>query len=196
MGRFEFFESIRNKYSLPELRHIQTAYFLAKNLHRPQKRDDGERYFEHPVRVAKILLEFDYDNYETIVLALLHDVIEDTYTPEHMIIDLFGQEIYKGLNVLTKSKAILDPLTLEMTYKAKKELHIYFSEIAATKKNIRVVKLADRIDNIRDLNSFTPERKAKYIKETVEYILPIAQETDPQIEKRIVKLLNEAGAGL
>jgi guanosine-3',5'-bis(diphosphate) 3'-pyrophosphohydrolase len=162
-----------------DLRKIQKAYWFSKNVHRPQQRDSGERYFDHPVRVARMLISLRYDDPDMICTALLHDVVEDTYTPDYVIVDLFGPEVWANITLLTKKRPMLDPVTLELIGMTTTNLPTYFEKIGAANKAVRLVKVADRIDNTTDLPEFKPERQKRYIDETVQWILPIADNTDP-----------------
>lgn len=185
MSRLEFMKMITPFYGINELQQIQQAYWFSKNVHRPQKRNDGERYFEHPLRVAKNLIKLGHINCQAIITALLHDVVEDTFTPGHVIIKLFGSDIWYNLSLLSKSRPILDPITMEMIGKLKTPIDEYFQLIAKSEKNVRLVKVADRVDNTRDLPVFSPDRQKRYIEETVKYIVPIAKNTDPQLLKQL-----------
>lgn len=186
-GRKEFFEYIVNKfgYGTAEMEKIQTAYWLCKNAHRPQTRDDGERYFEHPLRVVKILIDHNYYDANMIAAAFLHDVVEDTFTPQAVIINLFGPVVWNYVSLLSKTRHVLDPLTLELFSKSKKDTDIYYNDISAAPKEVRLIKIADRLDNVSDIETFSDERKIKYITETNKYILPIAYKTDYDIAEKI-----------
>ena len=181
MSRHEFFQSLSRYCRIEELRRIQKAYWFSKNVHRPQQRDSGERYFEHPLRVAKTIISLGYREVDTIITALLHDVVEDTYTPDHVIIDLFGPSVWQNITLLSKSRPVLDPVTLEFIGKVKADPDKYFTAIMEANKAVRLVKVADRVDNTTDLVKFDEERKKRYIDETVKHIIPIAEITDPAL---------------
>lgn len=190
MSRFEFLQALSRDCRLDDLRLIQKAYWLSKNVHRPQHRQSGERYFEHPVRVARMLIDLGYRDVNTVSTALLHDVVEDTYTPDHVIVDLFGPEVWDNINLLSKTRPALDPITLELIAEVKVDKDVYFDRIMKANKTVRLVKVADRVDNTSDLLSFTPERQEKYIKETEQYILPLAEMTDPALLSLLKSNLN------
>ncbi len=181
MSRHDFFKFLSHHCRIDELRRIQKAYWFSKNVHRPQQRDSGERYFEHPVRVARTIIDLGYRDVQTIITALLHDVVEDTYTPDHVIVDLFGPDVWDNINLLSKSRPVLEPVTLELVGTVKVDTDKYFDQIMNGNKSVRLVKVADRIDNTNDIHKFSPERKEKYIAETLKYIIPIAQITDPML---------------
>jgi GTP diphosphokinase / guanosine-3',5'-bis(diphosphate) 3'-diphosphatase len=193
MSRKEFFQELAHKHQHSDwgLKKIYTAYWFSKNVHRPQKRDNGERYFEHPLRVAKTLIDIGYDDVTTISTALLHDVVEDTFSPESVIVDLFGPEIWSNISVLSKTRMVLDPISFELVVKAKQDTNLYFMNLTTANKTARLVKLSDRLDNITDLDTFTPQRRTKYIKETIDFILPIARNTEPLLEKKITDIISK-----
>ena len=89
MNRKQFFASLKENVDATELRRIQAAYWIAKEAHRQQARDCGERYFEHPRRTASILIRHGVIDTHTILLALLHDTLEDRLVA-HLHPDLLG----------------------------------------------------------------------------------------------------------
>lgn len=149
---------------------ITKAYELAKEAHKDQKRKSGEPYLIHPVCVAIILAQIDMDK-ETIVGGLLHDVVEDTkYTVEE-IADIFGEEIallVDGVTKLTQLNYSADKLDVQA-----ENLRKMFLAMA---KDIRVIiiKLADRLHNMRTLQFMKPEKQREKARETMDIYAPIA----------------------
>jgi len=149
---------------------ITRAYELAKEAHKDQKRKSGEPYLIHPVCVAIILAQIDMDK-ETIVGGLLHDVVEDTkYTVEE-IAQIFGEEIARlvdGVTKLTQLNYSADKLDVQA-----ENLRKMFLAMA---KDIRVViiKLADRLHNMRTLQFMKPEKQKEKARETMDIYAPIA----------------------
>lgn len=149
---------------------ITKAYELAKEAHKDQKRKSGEPYLIHPVCVAIILAQIDMDK-ETIVGGLLHDVVEDTkYTVEE-IADIFGEEIallVDGVTKLTQLNYSADKLDVQA-----ENLRKMFLAMA---KDIRVIiiKLADRLHNMRTLQFMKPEKQKEKARETMDIYAPIA----------------------
>ncbi|SHH14060.1 RelA/SpoT family protein [Tepidibacter thalassicus] len=148
---------------------IIRAYNFAESAHEGQYRKSGEKYFIHPVEVANILADLELDIY-TIAAGLMHDVIEDTKYTYEDIVDKFGKEIADLVEGVTKLGKI--------EYKSKEEtqaenLRKMFMAMA---KDIRVIliKLADRLHNMRTLKFMTPEKAKEKAKETVEIYAPIA----------------------
>lgn len=149
---------------------IKKAYELAKEAHKEQRRKSGEPYLIHPVCVAIILAQIDMDT-ETIVGGLLHDVVEDTkYTVED-ITEMFSDEIallVDGVTKLTQLNYSADKLDVQA-----ENLRKMFLAMA---KDIRVViiKLADRLHNMRTLQFMKPEKQKEKARETMDIYAPIA----------------------
>lgn len=196
MNRKEFFTKINGFVSAEEHVRISQAYWLAKEIHRNQKRDGGERYFEHCRRVALYLIENDPGAYgerraspasaNEIIVALLHDCIEDGFIPKDLLEKLFGSEVAEAVEKLSKVIPVFDEETGAVKEKIKKNLDEYYQKIAESPVWIRRIKFADRLDNLRSMNVWPEKRKQKYIAETEKYILPIACETDMQFYNELV----------
>ncbi|MCX6714654.1 MAG: HD domain-containing protein [Candidatus Uhrbacteria bacterium] len=186
MDRKEFFEGLNlTHWDLSDRKLIQAAYELAKLGHAKQTRDGGGRYFEHPREVARLLIGFGYLECETICTGLLHDGIEDTYIPEIVYIQTFGACVYRSIETLSKSIPHNDPLTGRVIGYIKKTLEEYFTELMKAPKHVRATKCCDRLHNLRTLGGRSNRKKREQIDETVKYILPLADATDPEIAKAI-----------
>lgn len=190
MDRDTFFQLVANRPA-EDLEKLQLAYWLAKEGHQKQTRDSGERYFEHPRRVALRLIRSGYIATDVLVLALLHDIVEDTQTPLKVIVNLFGAPIWSGLSLLSKNVPNFDPVTGMNIGRAAKDLGDYFAAIADGPREVRLVKIADRLDNLQDVAQFTPERRQKQIAETMRYILPIAAQTCPIFAKELKEICEQ-----
>ncbi len=145
------------------------AYDYAAAAHRNQKRASGEPYFIHPCAVAEILVELGLDA-ETIAGALLHDVIEDTESTEEDIRREFGEEVLSLVSGVTK----LDKIVFKSA--EEEEAENFRKIFIAMAKDIRVIiiKLADRLHNMRSLNFLSPERQRRMARETLDIYAPIA----------------------
>jgi len=191
MNRKQFFTLLADRLTTEELAYVQKAYWLAKEAHRRQSRRlTGERYFEHLRRVALLAgEEFGYWRGDIIALCLLHDVIEDTYTPPDVIASLFGAKMHIWCRSLSKEIGAFDAVTGEMIRRAKLTDDQYYGDLFMAHKEPRIVKGCDRIDNLGDLASWDAARRQKYEAETRTRVLPIIQVTDlrmvAEIEKRL-----------
>lgn len=145
------------------------AYDFARDAHRNQKRASGEPYFIHPCAVAEILIDLGLDA-ETIAAALLHDVIEDTPVTEEDVRREFGENVLTLVSGVTK----LDKIVFKS--QEEEEAENFRKIFIAMAKDIRVIiiKLADRLHNMRSLNFLSKERQQKMARETLDIYAPIA----------------------
>jgi GTP pyrophosphokinase len=148
---------------------LNRAYVYAMKAHGNQKRASGEAYFNHPLEVAAILTEMKLDD-ATIAAALLHDTVEDTSATQQEIEEKFGPEIAALVDGLTKI-AKLDLVTKEAT-----QAENLRKLLLAMSKDVRVllVKLADRLHNMRTLEHVKPEKRARIAQETMDIYAPLA----------------------
>lgn len=164
----EFFEEIKkNPQYNSDL--IKKAYDLAYDAHKNQRRRSGEPYIMHPVAVAKILFDFGMDN-ECIVGALLHDVVEDTtYSLDYIRVN-FGEEVATLVDGVTKLGKI--PLSTKEEVQAENIRKMFI----AMNQDVRVIiiKLADRLHNMRTLQHMPPYKQREKSLETLEIYAPIA----------------------
>lgn len=189
MTRDKFFEIIDKKVGLEDREQIEWAYALAKQFHREQKRYEGVRYFEHCRNVVLLLVKYGPTNPDEIVVGFLHDIYEDQFVPRGMIRKLFGQEVNMALKALSHEKPFYKSHgKIEKTSADKKE---YFDSIGRSSSLVRRVRLADRLNNMETLRFCTKEKQLRKIKETRDYILPIAEETDKRFYQAIKKLCDK-----
>ncbi len=157
-----------NKFLNPET--LSKAYDFALNAHKNQKRDSGDPYLMHPVAVADILSDLKLDS-ATIATGLLHDTIEDTKTTYQTVEKEFGKEVADLVDGVTKISELEGKVIENSKAENIRKL------ILATSKDIRVllVKLADRLHNMRTLSSITdPNRRKRIAKETMEIYAPLS----------------------
>ena len=152
-----------------ELTFVMKAYEYAKLMHKDQKRKSGEPYIIHPVNVAIILADLDMD-VETIVSALLHDVVEDTPATYDDIKEMFSEDVAKIVDGVTKLN--------KLNYKSSEAFQAenLRKMILAMNNDIRViiVKLADRLHNLRTLEYMNEEKRKQKAQETIEIYAPLA----------------------
>ena len=165
----ELLEKIANLYKRGESEVLIKAYYFARDAHTGQKRASGEDYFTHPCAVAQILMSLGMD-YTTVSAAFLHDVIEDTPFSDDDILREFGQEILTLVNGVTK----LDKIQFKS--KEEEQAENFKKIFVSMAKDVRViiVKLADRLHNMRSLNFLSKERQLNMARETLEIYAPLA----------------------
>ncbi|WP_294795870.1 bifunctional (p)ppGpp synthetase/guanosine-3',5'-bis(diphosphate) 3'-pyrophosphohydrolase [uncultured Fenollaria sp.] len=152
-----------------EVAFVMKAYEYAKAMHKDQKRKSGEPYIIHPVNVAIILADLDMD-VETIIAALLHDVVEDTPATYDDVKNMFSEDIANIVDGVTKLN--------KLNYKSSEDFQAenLRKMILAMNNDIRViiVKLADRLHNLRTLEYMNEEKQKQKAKETIEIYAPLA----------------------
>jgi GTP pyrophosphokinase len=159
--------TLRSFHPKSDTRQLIRAYEVAEELHRPQKRRSGDPYITHPVAVAQILADLGMTG-PTLSAALLHDTVEDTgYSLTELRAD-FGDEIAALVDGVTK----LD----KVTYGASSAAETVRKMVVAMARDIRVlvIKLADRLHNMRTLQWITPEKQVIKARETLEIYAPLA----------------------
>lgn len=162
--------SIRKYHPSDDISMVEKAYKLANSAHREQKRKSGEPYIIHPLCVAIILADLELDK-ETIVAGILHDVVEDTVMTTEELTAVFGEEVsllVDGVTKLTQLSWSMDKMEIQA-----ENLRKMFLAMA---KDIRVilVKLADRLHNMRTLQYMKPEKQREKARETMDIYAPIA----------------------
>ncbi len=157
-------------YLEPEqVQEVYRAYLIGAEAHEGQRRLSGEPYIYHPLAVAHILAEMRLDH-KTIAAAILHDVIEDTEIDHERLEALFGEEITALVDGVSKLTHI------EFESKAQAQAENFRKMMLAMVQDIRVIliKLADRLHNMRTLGVMRPEKKRRIARETLEIYVPIA----------------------
>ena len=150
---------------------VEKAYEFAKKKHAGQKRKSGEEYIHHPLEVAYILAELQ-SGPATLAAGFLHDVVEDTDTTIQEIEDHFGEEVAKIVDALTKIQRLKLSKRTESDFEAEDHRKIFLG--MAHDVRVILVKLADRLHNLRTIQSLSSERQKGLAKETLDVFTPIA----------------------
>ena len=169
MNNLRFLEKVETTYGyVPDL--VKRAYDFACKMHEGVKRVSGEPYITHPISVALILLDYGFDE-NTIAAALLHDVVEDTPVSYKQLSEMFGKEVQKLVKAVSKIK------TVKTRNKEILEMETFKRMFIAMSKDIRVIviKLADRLHNIRTCDVFNKERRTKFCNQTMQIFVPVAE---------------------
>ena len=169
MRQYELVERVRRYNPNTDEALLDRAYVYAMRAHGSQLRASGDPYFSHPLEVAAILTDLKLDD-ATIVSALLHDTIEDTSATKSEIERLFGQQIATLVEGLTKIKK------LDLVSKQAKQAENLRKLLLAIADDVRVllVKLADRLHNMRTLKWVPPEKRDRVAQETLDIYAPLA----------------------
>ncbi len=158
------------KYLEPDqIAEVYRAYLFGAEMHDGQHRNSGEPYIYHPLAVARILVEMRMDH-KSIIAAILHDVIEDTPTAKEQLVSLFGSEVAELVDGVSKLTHI------EFGSRREAQAENFRKMMLAMTKDIRVIliKLADRLHNMRTLTSMSLEKRRRIAHETLEIYAPIA----------------------
>ncbi len=167
---------------------ISRAFGFAEKIHAGQKRDNGDDYIIHPYRVCLSLhREFGVDDEEVLAAGLLHDVMEDSDVDRRQLSDMFGERIAEMVDKVTKRKEPDDP-----SWKKR-----YYEALQAADDETQLIKLADRLDNIRDLPKCpSREKQVRYLKETEEVFLPWAKAFDKKVYEKLKQEIGKAEGSL
>ncbi|HQX89579.1 MAG: bifunctional GTP diphosphokinase/guanosine-3',5'-bis pyrophosphate 3'-pyrophosphohydrolase [Moraxellaceae bacterium] len=160
---------LENYLTPDQIADIRRAYLYSEKAHDGQFRRNGDPYITHPLAVANILCDMHMDH-QSIMAAMLHDVIEDTGITKVEITDEFGEEVAELVDGVTKLTKV------KFNTKAEAQAENFRKMILAMTQDIRVilVKLADRLHNMRTLDVLTPEKRRRIANETLEIYSPIA----------------------
>lgn len=163
--------SLLEEYLEPEqVAEVYRAYLFGAEAHEGQHRVTGEPYIYHPIAAARILAEMHMDH-KSIMAAILHDVIEDTPTAKEQLDSNFGEEVAELVDGVSKLSHI------QFESKAEAQAENFRKMMLAMTEDIRVilVKLADRLHNMRTLGALRPDKRRRIARETLEIYAPIAQ---------------------
>lgn len=159
-----------SSYLLPEqVNVVRRAYYYAAQAHDGQRRRSGEQYVTHPLAVATILAEMHMDH-QSLMAAMLHDVIEDTGIPKEALIEQFGEAVADLVDGVSK----LTQINFDSKEQAQAENFQKMAMAMARDIRVIIVKLADRLHNMRTLSVMSPPKRRRIAKETLEIYAPIA----------------------
>ncbi|MGH8287172.1 MAG: RelA/SpoT family protein [Steroidobacteraceae bacterium] len=169
-GLKELLSTVETYLPAEQVERIREAAEFGASAHKGQKRLSGEPYIAHPVAAASILADLHLDT-DTIVAAILHDVIEDTPTPKDQLAERFGADVAELVDGVTK----LDQIRFKSREEAQAES--FRKMLLAMVRDLRVilVKLADRMHNMRTIDAMVPARRRAVARETLEIYAPIAE---------------------
>ena len=162
------FANMEQRISVEDMQRVRDAYALAAEAHKEQRRKTGEPYIIHPIAVARIVAEELELGANPVIAAFLHDVVEDTdYTIEE-IRERFGDDVAFLVGVVTKQK--------KDKYEKSKQVDNYRQILASVQYDVRaiLIKLADRLHNMRTLDSMRPDKQMKIAGETDYFYAPLA----------------------
>lgn len=192
MRQYELVEKVLSYNPKANEALLNRAYVYAMKAHGQQKRASGDPYFSHPLEVASILTGLKLDD-ETIATALLHDTIEDTQTTKDEIDKLFGPKVASLVDGLTKIEK------LNLVSKKTQQAENFRKLLIAISSDVRVllVKLADRLHNMRTLEHMRPEKRRLIAQETMDIYAPLAgrmgiQEIRDELEELSFRWLHPA----
>ena len=191
----EFIEQAAAQFNEKEVAIVERAFETASQRHQGQKRQSGEPYIIHPVSVAKIVLDYGMD-YQSVAAAMLHDTVEDTDLTLDEVKKEFGAEVAALVDGLTK----LGKVPLDIKDKEEQQAENVRKMLLAMSEDIRVIiiKLADRLHNIRTLNFVAPQKRRDKALETIEIYAPIAHRLGiraikEELEDRAISYLDPIG---
>ncbi len=170
MATIDDFAKNLSSYLLPEqVNAVRRAYYYAAQAHDGQRRRSGEQYVTHPLAVATILAEMHMDH-QSLMAAMLHDVIEDTGIPKEALIEQFGEAVADLVDGVSK----LTQINFDSKEQAQAENFQKMAMAMARDIRVIIVKLADRLHNMRTLSVMSPPKRRRIAKETLEIYAPIA----------------------
>ena len=162
------FANMEQRIAAEDMQRVRDAYALAAEAHKNQRRKTGEPYIIHPIAVARIVAEELELGANPVIAALLHDVVEDTMYTIEDIRERFGDDVAFLVGVVTKQK--------KDQYEKSKQVDNYRQILASVQYDVRaiLIKLADRLHNMRTLDSMRPDKQMKIAGETDYFYAPLA----------------------
>ena len=166
----ELLQKLKKNFSEAEFQELKAAYDFSAAAHEGQKRQTGEPYFIHPCAVVNVLVDLGFDDVSTLVAAFLHDVLEDTQVTTDELEQKFGKEVLELVEGVTK----LDKIKFVSAEDEQAEnLRKMFFAMAKDYRVI-IIKLADRLHNMRTLDALKPEKQIKIATQSLKIYAPLA----------------------
>ena len=166
----ELLQKLKKNFSEAEFQELKAAYDFSAAAHEGQKRQTGEPYFIHPCAVVNVLVDLGFDDISTLVAAFLHDVLEDTQVTADELEQKFGKEVLELVEGVTK----LDKIKFVSAEDEQAEnLRKMFFAMAKDYRVI-IIKLADRLHNMRTLDALKPEKQIKIATQSLKIYAPLA----------------------
>lgn len=166
----ELLQKLKKNFSEAEFQELKAAYDFSAAVHEGQKRQTGEPYFIHPCAVVNVLVDLGFDDVSTLVAAFLHDVLEDTQVTADELEQKFGKEVLELVEGVTK----LDKIKFVSAEDEQAEnLRKMFFAMAKDYRVI-IIKLADRLHNMRTLDALKPEKQIKIATQSLKIYAPLA----------------------
>ncbi len=170
-----FFDCVlRQPLGVGDQQRIRHAYWLAHTVHAHQRRMNGDPYVSHPIAVARDVFLHGWKHPDTLCAALLHDAVEDGFVPESVYVSLVGACVWSWIVTLSKKHPVADPLTGLVSGYQQVDDDAYFDAILRLPDEGRVVKVADRLHNLRTMEGWTEKKQQTYRENTAKYVVPIA----------------------
>ena len=162
-------EKLSTRYTSEQMADVSRAFVMARDAHSDQTRSSGEPYITHPVAVARIVFDMGLD-YMSVMAALMHDVLEDTPVSRDDLVAAFGEEVTHIVDGVSKLSH------LKFRTKEEAQAQSFMKMLLAMITDIRVImiKLADRLHNMRTIGALRPDKRRRIGKETLEIYAPIA----------------------
>ncbi|MFK7861842.1 MAG: bifunctional (p)ppGpp synthetase/guanosine-3',5'-bis(diphosphate) 3'-pyrophosphohydrolase [Granulosicoccus sp.] len=165
----ELQEKIKTRYNSQQMADVSRAFVLAREAHTGQTRSSGEPYITHPVAVAGLVFDMGLDHM-SVMAALMHDVLEDTPVSRDHLVEVFGEEVTHIVDGVSK----LNHLSFRSKAEAQAESFMKMLLAMVTDLRVIMIKLGDRLHNMRTIGSLRPDKRRRIGKETLEVYAPIA----------------------
>ncbi len=180
-------DKLSNRFTSEQLADVSRAFVLARDAHSAQVRQSGDPYITHPIAVAGIVFDMGLDH-SSVMAALMHDVLEDTPVTRDALVDAFGEEVTHIVDGVSK----LSHLKFRSKEEAQAESFVKMLLAMVTDIRVVMIKLGDRLHNMRTIGSCSPDKQRRIGKETLEVYAPIASRLGMYLVKSELEVLGFA----